>query len=337
MKDKEIIIQNLALELTRRCNLNCAHCMRGEIQNKVMDDRTIERVFEDIDGVYNLQFAGGETSLALDRLKKVLQEIKKNKTIVRSFVIFTNAVNISNEYIELLEEFKNYIKENNINDERFNDSFNYEYRGLIKRFSNEYPLQIVVSLDKYHLQSIDNLTSREKVKQNIEKLLEHFPVEIDKICNYSLYNEGNARNISSSFKEASPTQKYSGIYWKGTEGSRDLVMIGPIVTISHDGRIIDANKEYDYCDSTAIGCIHEESFYAMLKKLQAKKKFKLCKSIDELYKKYDDIMHETTTSSRSLRHMIKFYKKARITQDYSYFLDETKPNYDELKKTSLKK
>ena len=63
-----MIVQNLSLELTRKCNLNCRHCMRGESQNLTMDDEVIERIFKDINGVYSLQFGGGETSLVVDRL-----------------------------------------------------------------------------------------------------------------------------------------------------------------------------------------------------------------------------------------------------------------------------
>ena len=29
-----IIIKNVALEVTRRCNLECRHCMRGDSQKK---------------------------------------------------------------------------------------------------------------------------------------------------------------------------------------------------------------------------------------------------------------------------------------------------------------
>ncbi len=75
----------------------------------------------------------------------------------------------------------------------------------------------------------------------------------------------------SSFNETVLEQKYSGIYLSRKGETKDLVMIGPIITISCEGKIIEANKDYEYCDSNAIGNIHEESFYSMLKKLQMKK------------------------------------------------------------------
>ena len=330
MVDKEIIVQNLALELTRKCNLNCTHCLRGKPQEKVMSDRVIERIFEDIDGVYNLQFSGGETSLAVDKLKKVIEEIKKNNVIVRSAAIFTNAVNISDEYIETLLELKKLIEEINKKDSQFVDKFDYNHRGLIKRFSEDYPLQVIVSLDQFHLDAIDRCSQRQVVKDNIEKLIRNFPVEIDKICNYTIYDEGNGKFIVGIHKSNVPLQKYAGLFWEMKEGYRDLLMIGPIINISYDGKIIEPNKSYDHCDTYGIGNINEESFYSMLKKLQQSKKFKLSKSIEELYKKYHDIGHEVNTTTKMNKKMMKFYKKEKVVKDYSYLQENSIPNYDEI-------
>jgi len=210
----EMIVQNLSLELTRKCNLNCRHCMRGESQNLTMDDEVIERIFKDINGVYSLQFGGGETSLVVDRLKKVVETIKKNNTTIRSSLVFTNALNISDEYIETLKELKAHIEQTNRRDwenHSFDDDFDYEYKGLATRMSEKYPLIIVVSLDKYHLESIDNLSSREVVKNNIDKLIKEFPVEIDKICNFLIYNEGKGKNLQGAYKTKVPLQQYNKV------------------------------------------------------------------------------------------------------------------------------
>lgn len=32
MNNKKLKLQNLAIELTKRCNLDCAHCLKGESQ-----------------------------------------------------------------------------------------------------------------------------------------------------------------------------------------------------------------------------------------------------------------------------------------------------------------
>ena len=70
-KEHYIIVQNLALELTRKCNLNCEHCARGCAENKEMADETIERVFEEIDGMVGLEFIGGESQIERELKQRI--------------------------------------------------------------------------------------------------------------------------------------------------------------------------------------------------------------------------------------------------------------------------
>ena len=39
---KKIYIQNLGMIVTEKCNLNCAHCLRGKCSDKVMSDEVID-------------------------------------------------------------------------------------------------------------------------------------------------------------------------------------------------------------------------------------------------------------------------------------------------------
>ena len=39
-------IQNLALIVTEKCNLNCAHCLRGGCSDKVMSDEVIKATLD---------------------------------------------------------------------------------------------------------------------------------------------------------------------------------------------------------------------------------------------------------------------------------------------------
>jgi len=333
MKDKEIIVQNLCLELSRKCNLNCSHCSRGNSENKEMSDKIIERVFEDIDGTMCLQFTGGETSLAVNKLKKVIEEIKKNNTIVRSVVVFTNAVDISDEYINCLKELQDYCEtRNKLDAKKFDDTFQYGVKGIIPRLDSDYVLRVIVSLDKYHLSSIDRLSSREQVKQNVEKLVKNFAVEIDKICNYTVYNEGRAKNLQYIYKEETPQTKYAGAYFNGKNGYRDICYLGPAVQITYNGKIGDTNKTYVETDKNAVGNILEESIFSMFQKLQKDKKFKLSSSLNKLYAKFSKISHEFNTTTKALKRMQKYYIAHFMALDYSYFCDKT-PGFKELDQT----
>ncbi len=336
MKDKEVFVQNLALELTRKCNLSCDHCLRGDCQDKSMSDKTMERIFEDVDGTMQLQFVGGETSLALDRLKKLQEILQEKQTKVRSILVFTNGVNISDEYIEILGKLKDYVtKRNDLDKGEFSVEINTTYKGIIKRMDErDFALRVVVSLDKYHLEAMDRIgqTTRQKVKSNIKKLASFFPVEIDKMCNFTIYNEGKGKNLTSSYKCEVPLDRYALLYWqmKKNSGMRDLLMVGPILGISYDGKIIEVNKNYEYADQHALGDIHEESFYQMCKHLKTTKGFKLCKDIEPLYKRFSKISHRLSTSTKELVKMQKFYKKSKTHPDFSYFTETGAVGYEEL-------
>lgn len=55
-------IYNLVLEVTRRCNMCCAHCLRGEAQNMDMQKETIDKLLDQTDSISMVTFSGGEPS-----------------------------------------------------------------------------------------------------------------------------------------------------------------------------------------------------------------------------------------------------------------------------------
>lgn len=70
---------NLMLEVTRKCNLKCKHCMRGDAQNIDMSDEILEKVFEQTEQVYHLSLTGGEPFLAPQVIEKMVDIIIEKK------------------------------------------------------------------------------------------------------------------------------------------------------------------------------------------------------------------------------------------------------------------
>lgn len=79
--------KSLILEVTRRCNLKCAHCMRGEPQNVDMSEEIINRIFEDIQGVDEILFTGGEPMLVHKTLRNILKVIEQKKIEIGHFKV----------------------------------------------------------------------------------------------------------------------------------------------------------------------------------------------------------------------------------------------------------
>ena len=57
-------LKHLLLEATRKCNMACPHCMRGDAEELSMDYAVIDRIFEDVRQIDHLVLTGGEPSLA---------------------------------------------------------------------------------------------------------------------------------------------------------------------------------------------------------------------------------------------------------------------------------
>ncbi len=65
----------VAIEMTRQCNLACAHCARGEAQNKTIKPIYIDRVLDQIDYVNHFVLTGGEPSLHPDLFEYIIDKI----------------------------------------------------------------------------------------------------------------------------------------------------------------------------------------------------------------------------------------------------------------------
>lgn len=85
-----VCVYNLVLEITRKCNMKCHHCLRGNAQNLTMSQEVIDAVFSKIDRVSSLTLTGGEPSLAVPVMNKIVEAIKNYRTEVDSFFVVTN-------------------------------------------------------------------------------------------------------------------------------------------------------------------------------------------------------------------------------------------------------
>lgn len=87
---RKVYISDLVLEVTRRCNMSCAHCCRGEAQNCDITHKVIDDTFANLSSIGYLVFTGGEPSLNVDAIEYALEVCKRNNISVSSFYIVTN-------------------------------------------------------------------------------------------------------------------------------------------------------------------------------------------------------------------------------------------------------
>ena len=102
--DNKIKLDSLALEVTRRCNMNCPHCLRGNAQNITLSKEIIDRVFESVSNCNILLLTGGEPLLELDIIEYIVEKIIKNKWDVKEIQLVTNGSVRNERILQLLEK-----------------------------------------------------------------------------------------------------------------------------------------------------------------------------------------------------------------------------------------
>ena len=87
-------IPNLMIEVTRRCQLECVHCLRGDTQLLDIDQDFIRKllVTHKIDSIGTLTFTGGEPFLNESAIAYTVSLLKQFGVEVSDFYIATNGV-----------------------------------------------------------------------------------------------------------------------------------------------------------------------------------------------------------------------------------------------------
>jgi hypothetical protein len=133
-------IHSLVLEITRRCNINCAHCLKGEKQNVAMSFEVIDAVFKKFTDITVLYISGGEITLAREEIAYIKKSILKNKVNIERFFYSINGRYLPDWFIDFSFWLKGYC-----NDSDFcfvavsQDNFYPAYITRVKTMLNKYP------------------------------------------------------------------------------------------------------------------------------------------------------------------------------------------------------
>lgn len=92
-------VSDVAIEITRRCNMNCAHCMRGEPENCDISEEVIDRFLQGIHSIGTLVLTGGEISLNISGIKHITKRIREWKIPVSSAYLVTNGKQVTDEFM----------------------------------------------------------------------------------------------------------------------------------------------------------------------------------------------------------------------------------------------
>lgn len=137
--------KTLSIEVTRRCNMSCAHCMRGNSQNIDISLVDIKNILKHTKDIHHLNITGGEPSLNTDAIRYILKLLKQFNIHVHDFYIVTNGslFSISKEFIEVCSDLYEYQEEKEDNhsmldmsDDKYHDS---KYQNHVISTLQKYP------------------------------------------------------------------------------------------------------------------------------------------------------------------------------------------------------
>ena len=109
-----ISIYDLTIEITRRCNQQCEHCLRGQAQNINISIDDVNTLFSKIDFISCLTLTGGEPSIAVKSINDIIDCAIKNNVTISNFYIATNGKRITRPFVDVIERLYNFCDENEI-------------------------------------------------------------------------------------------------------------------------------------------------------------------------------------------------------------------------------
>lgn len=151
--------REIMFEITRRCNLQCAHCFRGDAQNMDISEEIIDKTLDQI-SCSMFAITGGEPFMAPDKLEYLVDGIIKRKMLFSGFQLVVNGTIMDERAVKSLaaiNKLATYIYED-VYPEIWNKAgkeFDFEkdakgYKPLIR---------VSVSVDDFHHNNPDEAIS----------------------------------------------------------------------------------------------------------------------------------------------------------------------------------
>lgn len=130
---KILSFDKIYIEVTRRCNLSCAHCLRGDAENIDLSYENIDALLNQTEMINSLFFTGGEPSICVDKLEYFIDKIIENNIFLAMLKIVINGKEQSSAFVKVIKKYSDYIKS-----------------LLGENTDMSQFVEIVISMDRYH-------------------------------------------------------------------------------------------------------------------------------------------------------------------------------------------
>ena len=227
-------IDELMVEVTRRCNMRCSHCLRGNARKENLNVELFNEFLDAVASIGCLVFGGGEPSLAPNVMMDILKLVKTKSIPVYRFYIVTNGKKVSKSFLDAIMRWYEYVEDD---------------------YYDDMTSMLALSQDKFH----------EPVPEKNKKKLRMFSffaedehrTDFDKV---PVQNLGRARSLTAQ-KKRDPRCR-PNIY---ADRYDNKVNILDVISFTVDGYIVpDCDYEYEEVKNIAIANIKERSWFDTL-------------------------------------------------------------------------
>jgi len=111
---KKVTLGTVIIEVTRRCNMKCGHCLRGPAQKKDQTKENIDKLLSQTDYISDLTFTGGEPSLVPEIIEYTLEAAKRYGVNVGNFYIVTNGKKVTEKFALACLKWYAYCDDNEV-------------------------------------------------------------------------------------------------------------------------------------------------------------------------------------------------------------------------------
>lgn len=145
----------LFFEITRKCNLKCKHCFRGDAQNVSMNKEIIDKTLDQVGYCYHFVMTGGEPFLEPEIINYLIDGIIKRKLRFLGFSVVVNGTILDERAIQsiiAMNKLATYYYEELLplaykTQKGKKYSFDKDYG---KHPEKEKPISISISVDEFH-------------------------------------------------------------------------------------------------------------------------------------------------------------------------------------------
>ncbi len=231
-------LKTLGINVTKECNLNCAHCLCGDSVKESVTKEVVQSTFKGIDEIGELYLTGGEPLGKPELIKMITQEYKKQGVKISKISLTTNAT-----------------------------IFNDEVKSALLYLFDGVQADLTVSVDNYHKQSIfQKFNGFDKVfvgrfllynqlVQRIELFCKNNGINFytRDICPYDIIVKmGRAKSFQNAIKVSRELYALGNYYPKEHLYTDD-------VTIDTSGAVLRCDYENEEVEDLSIGNVLDDN------------------------------------------------------------------------------